>query len=45
MKKSQNNRRDWDEIFDTIGVIISVIGIFLFMGVMLWAGFFAGIPM
>lgn len=45
MKKNQNNRRDWDEILDTIGVIISVIGIFLFMGVALWAGFFAGIPM
>lgn len=44
MKKSNLNDR-WGEIFEAIGVLVTVVGGFLLMGVILWAGFCAGIPL
>lgn len=43
MKKNELNR--WGEILEAIGVLVTVVGSFLLMGVNLWAGFCAGIPL
>ena len=44
MKKSNLNDR-WGEILEAIGILVTVVGSFLLMGVILWAGFCAGIPL
>ena len=43
MKKNESNR--WGEIMEAIGVLVTVVGSFILMVVILWAGFGAGIPL
>ena len=44
MKKNESNNR-WGEILEAIGILVTIVGSFLLMGVILWAGFCAGIPL